>query len=653
MSQRQGRRSSGLPPLGGGGGGMLFDKPETVLTETQRFEDFRRRHAKQNKEIILDNVNRKTAIKSLQDDIASLQAELLQVRQANLVLQAKVKRMHRDAGKLGGQPVKDALDQLIHAVPALRQLRDALTTINPPPSHEKDKSPIFLATIENTYATRPAAAARQTHGLGALVEGSECGSEGSAGDEELRRARRRSRGRHTDVGSVAASRSPRPTQLARPDVKNSPNRTPSSPSPRKQHTHNVSKQQKRRRQSGLLPPRQRSESPRVTPDREEEPISEPIFEIAETSEWEEGGLVEIKPDEAKAFVQDVVAVDELKIGDVARPTEIMSTIVEGSSEGGSGSSRSHQSSQPITSSPTSDSNADEPARGRRARQSVNYKEPSLNKKMRKPDGISAEEALKPISNSRKSMAPDQSQPTTPKRGSSRATTPRRGEHNDTPPPPLPEMDATRVNEMLTKKVAMVPVARGQQGMRRKSVLPKAGGGGAGAGKAGLGGEDDEEDDVDALIGYEEIEHGRGVGSGSGLKGETKVNGSSSADKLSTTTAKHSFRPTSTVSASAKQASLGIGRPIMPPPNARIPSTPATGTIQTTSRNFTPAAGTGKAHRVVSADSGKPTTATRRERDVLAEMRDNITTGPMEAGVGKTGMRASSAGAPRRRISSAV
>lgn len=50
-----------------------------------------------------ENVNRKTIIKSLQDEIASLHVELLEIRHANVLLQAKVKRNRDDPSGLGGK----------------------------------------------------------------------------------------------------------------------------------------------------------------------------------------------------------------------------------------------------------------------------------------------------------------------------------------------------------------------------------------------------------------------------------------------------------------------------------------------------------------------------------------------------------------------
>jgi len=50
-----------------------------------------------------DNVNRKSTVKSLQEEIASLHVELLEVRQANAILQGRMKRMHDDTARLGGR----------------------------------------------------------------------------------------------------------------------------------------------------------------------------------------------------------------------------------------------------------------------------------------------------------------------------------------------------------------------------------------------------------------------------------------------------------------------------------------------------------------------------------------------------------------------
>ncbi|BEI80228.1 hypothetical protein CcaverHIS002_0107570 [Cutaneotrichosporon cavernicola] len=69
MAARRTRRSSGLTSLG-----IMDQDQEDHLAE---FDSFRRRHARQNREIITENITRKGLIRSLQDQVSSLQADLL------------------------------------------------------------------------------------------------------------------------------------------------------------------------------------------------------------------------------------------------------------------------------------------------------------------------------------------------------------------------------------------------------------------------------------------------------------------------------------------------------------------------------------------------------------------------------------------------
>ncbi|WVQ94333.1 hypothetical protein IAU59_001412 [Kwoniella sp. CBS 9459] len=518
MSQRQGRRSLGLAPL--------LPPNETGPTEIQKFEEFRRKHSRQNKDIIMENINRKAIIKDLQDEVARLRNQLLAVKQANRRLQAQVKSVQREAGNLGGQQVRDALDQLITAFPALCQLRDVLNIIQPissQPNHAESSATTTtnrrpsIDPVENTYATRPAEMARQTHGLGDLAEGSE--QESEVGETERLVPIRINGRRSSESGSVSASRSPRrqTRKVYLDEADSSPLSSPAksaSPSPKKHSTG--PRKQRRRRESGLLLlPQQtetrtrRSPSP-VAHTNEDCVVVEAGDQEQADSEWEEGGALDIRPEEAAALVSSCAGNDismppeGVVMTSSVKDTEVLDTIKEASgSEGGSGSSRTHGRSgsaeladQELADSLAAEENA--AMRGRRARSSVNYKEPSLNKKMRKPDGISAEETLKPVS--RKSVA-----------SSSRRGTPKKGGDRDalsvSPAPPVPSLplDLGSANMLSASIAVTIPK---QTGMRRKSVLPTKSSTGANPRRTVnyLEEEDDEDDpgredadDVDDLI----------------------------------------------------------------------------------------------------------------------------------------------------------
>ncbi|WVR04087.1 hypothetical protein IAU60_001086 [Kwoniella sp. DSM 27419] len=467
MSQRQGRRSLGPAAA------TSTEVADAGPTEQQKFDDFRRKHSKQNKEIIMENIHRKAMIKSLQDDLRLVHMELSEVRQANVLLQARVKRMQTEAGKLGDGRVRDALDQLITALPALRHLRDSLTVVQ----RAVDVRPISrappLQAVENTYATRPAASARQIHGLGDLAEGSECDSEKEA-MIEIRRERRRSRGRSSEAASVAASRSPRrnvPAYVEVPDTPLSPISPAKSlsPSPKK-HIASGPRKHRRRRESGLLTLTVGSPSPTkatslIQVKRDED-------DVGETSEWEEGGavldIVPVEVESATGVVENIAMPTDIIVVD-SKSANTMEAIAEVTSSESSGSSRqSHTAlSSPTATSAMGDHGIDDDGTGRRrrARSSVNYKEPSLNKKMRKPDGLTAEEAFNPVLRKSPRKSPQKSA---------------------SPPPSAPVL--------FTSTKVIVPR---NTGMRRKSMLPKAGPKAVQEQHS----DQEDEDDVDDLIEY--------------------------------------------------------------------------------------------------------------------------------------------------------
>ncbi|OCF78350.1 hypothetical protein I204_00288 [Kwoniella mangroviensis CBS 8886] len=745
MAQRQGRRSLGLAPLPG-----LPCRGDAGLTEAQKFEDFRRRHSKQNKDIILDNVSRKSMIKGLQDDIAAFHTELLEVRQANLVLQAKMKKAQRDANQslLGGNAsqIYEALNTLVSAFPALKQLRDHISTTTSIQENEGDghgmrKGNRSLGNdwvVENTYATRPAEVARQNHGLWSLVEASENGSESEREQQDTRKSKvkqkalvvqsnshslivhqcessssplklcktdakhlRFANSRHTGVGSIANSRSPRRSTQS-PIVTyveiNSPSPSSSrnslSPSPRKAKQHIAGeKKQRRRRESGLITIPPKSPSPSLSPNIL---VHE---DVGEASEWEEGKAMELSLSDTNLtedipMPQDILnsAPSATGSGSGSTEVELMDTIREvSSSDSGSGSSSSRQ--EPSTGLPLSSKelgNVQEEGgigRGRRSRSGVNYKEPSLSKKMRKPDGISTEEVLLSTNKppSRKSLIPNPNptfppsltsslSPRTPRRKPSSSSS---ASMSESPLSPIPASyeDIPIIDSRNTLSLAK------QNGMRRKSALPNPANQ-----KVPIEGEiGDEENDVDDLV---DPQHGSELGLGyqddldkvqlrteklilsspSKLKASSKStkknaqkdipppNLPNSADdnlplpkrtsSLSSTSRSTSFRPTSATIASKTSSELGLGRPIMP--------SSTTGSNIAGHRNITPMP-TSHARLPVNSSSRK----TEQEIQVLAE-GDNVnipttttttTTGKVSGG--ETLSKRGTMSTTRRRISAAV
>ncbi|KIR58041.1 hypothetical protein I314_06006 [Cryptococcus bacillisporus CA1873] len=451
MSQRQGRRSTGPAPLPQQ---TSQDRRDQGFVEQQKFDDFRRRHREQNKDIILDNVERKKIIKTLQDEISILQNELLDMRRRNMALKSRVKKMERENSRLGGADVLKALDHLLAAAPALYSLRQSLSSLpTPPPSasyKQASNTRPTLTFIGNPTATWPAANGKQRQDLGAVMES----EEGEWMDDRRVTSRSRGRGRQTDVGSIAASRLPRPKTPV------SPARSSVSPSPKKvTSARKVST--KRRRESGLLSTRPRSCSPEMVNEQglvvDEEPVGE-------TSEWEEGPVVEMKPDEALALVQEEDQVEfsgqgkektieaEAEVGEVNKP-EPDYLVAES------------EPSRPSDSTITDNTEPEGRGRGRRARASViSYKEPSLVKKMRKPDGIQTQDVIKTLT--RKSISPRRVKSSlSPKRT-------KKDVYTTSPPSPTPLIpEGTFSSRSASTRTANLSAS--SQSMRRKSTLPKA------------------------------------------------------------------------------------------------------------------------------------------------------------------------------------
>ncbi|KIR52218.1 hypothetical protein I315_05168 [Cryptococcus gattii Ru294] len=448
MSQRQGRRSTGPAPLPQQ---TSQERRDQGFIEQQKFDDFRRRHREQNKDIILDNVERKKIIKTLQDEISILQNELLDMKRRNMALKSRVKRMERENSKLGGVDVLKALDHLLAAAPALYSLRQSLSSLpTPPPSasyKQASNTRPTLTFIGNPTATWPAANGKQRQDLGAVMES----EEGEWMDDRRVTSRSRGRGRQTDVGSVAASRSPRPKTPV------SPARSSVSPSPKKViSARKVST--KRRRESGLLSTRPRSCSPEMVNEQGPVVDEEPV---GETSEWEEGPVVEMKPDEALALVQE----EDFNGKGKEKTIEAEAELVEANKPEPDYSVAESEPSRPSDSTITDNTEPEGTGRGRRARASVvSYKEPSLVKKMRKPDGIQTQDVIKTLT--RKSISPRRVKSSlSPKRT-------KKDVYIASPPPPTPLIpEGTFSSRSASTRTANLSAS--SQSMRRKSTLPKA------------------------------------------------------------------------------------------------------------------------------------------------------------------------------------
>lgn len=397
-------------------------------------------------------------MRNLQDQIEELQAEVLQVRAENSRLHDQVKRMQKESARLRNNAAREALAGILAAVPALTELKQSLDTLSPPPKPiSRPNGQMSDRTFINPMATRPAASAAENVGLGILDEVSE------PSDSPMRR-RKSSPLKQFPVLKKSAYGSP----------KRSPKRTP----PRK-----------RRRESGLLPRPMSPDSDSSLSSPEPEPAVElePMPE-AEESAWEEGSSVlefrsEAIIDDGGAItptpgnrlgvkVKDIAA--HLASIDIDREAERATPEVKIELDAGAdlGASESSRDSEPIE---------EEGGRSRRARTSVSYKEPSLRKKMRKPDGVGVEDVLggKRILDTgvrRKSALPRSaakiglndeqidllSTSTSTGRAKSRSTTPRATTPTTTPPPSSPKSSPSSktkrdaLGELSSNSIPSVP-----------------------------------------------------------------------------------------------------------------------------------------------------------------------------------------------------
>ncbi|WOO78939.1 uncharacterized protein LOC62_02G002478 [Vanrija pseudolonga] len=391
MSQRRSRRSFGPPDTSEGGSGA----GDATTTQLQQFDDFRRRHSRQNREIISENITRKGSMNNLQGQIAELKVELLEVQQANRFLRKQVQKAHKESMLLKSQETRDALDAVLAAVPALLQLRAALNKLPAPQPVAGPSSLPYKHDFGNPTATRPAATAAEYHELEILAEASETETPPRS------QGRRKSRGRPSpSKNGTYGSPSPK---VDRRQVYLDPSSPVTSPSPKRSTPKKD--RQRRRRESGLLP-----QPPTVSP-AEMSPLSEPP---SESPLWEAQSRLEeqaveqavtptskrrdtsshIAASKGKNLTADLAAIGKERVplgertragntpaADLGKPLPKMPSTksARGSTPPPPPPARERASSTPPPTSPSADEDG---GRMRRVRKSVNYKEPSLKDKMR-------------------------------------------------------------------------------------------------------------------------------------------------------------------------------------------------------------------------------------------------------------------------------
>ncbi|BEJ11310.1 hypothetical protein CspHIS471_0107320 [Cutaneotrichosporon sp. HIS471] len=277
MAARRSRRSSGLGSLG------IMDQ-EDPLAE---FDSFRRRHARQNREIITENITRKGLIRSLQDQVSSLQADLL----CKLAVRYAVSKA-KEEEEAGKSPEPERLSTTPKASPRRRSPR-------------KSKSPKASTTPTKSPCT-PASS------------------------------------QHTPTQSSPLTPVP-DTRAIAPVTMSSPPSRPSAPSP--------------------------------SPGASIPSCSTTSIPWSSTS-----GVSDVLPASTAATSP------QTSNQPATQPDTDPPSLASSSSSTASAAASTSTSDAAIPAAP-------EDGRSRRARSSVSYKEPSLRTKMRKPDGVSSEEAL--------------------------------------------------------------------------------------------------------------------------------------------------------------------------------------------------------------------------------------------------------------------
>ncbi|KLT44305.1 hypothetical protein CC85DRAFT_283814, partial [Cutaneotrichosporon oleaginosum] len=362
MATRRSRRSSGL-------GAVEHD-------ELAEFDTFRRRHARQNRDIIAENITRKGLIRSLQDQVASLQAELLSAQRQNAALTRELATLRDTSG---------ALDAIIAAVPHLIRLRGTLV-----PAPRRARRSMHAA---------PRAAASGPPPLGVLPEVDEDtprryshasqASTDSFASPSPRRTPRRRRRRESGLFPPQLAATPEPHDEEEVEAVVTPvKQIKKSPVAVESTTPKAS-------------PRRRRRSPRKSPRASTTPVTSPL-----TPAPEEPGATTLPSPPPKPIISSAPSFSSAASA-LAAAFSPSSTVTSASDNAGvapAAAPDTHDAEEPpdppslasSTSSvtPTSPTeSAPEDGRARRARSSVSYKEPSLRTKMRKPDGVSSEEAL--------------------------------------------------------------------------------------------------------------------------------------------------------------------------------------------------------------------------------------------------------------------
>lgn len=383
-----------------------------------------------------ENITRKGLIRSLQDQVSSLQAEVLELRHENAALSRQISTLKKRGGD---EATTQAIDMILLAVPALQRFRGLLADQAPKP---KRRERIVVTAVG---ARQGAAAPPGLDTLGEEEEGEETPrrkggkgrqsrsapstpSEGSpfvspSPKRTPRRRRRRESGLFPPQPQLGSS--PLPTADVAADADASA--APSNDQPSGWHedadedtVEAVVTPTARRKNSPKAKPLAKetpdsaaSTTPKTTPKRRksspgcESPSHSRRLTAAASAASPtatSSPLTPISDSEptrrALAPARSVSAATPLTSG----PSDASSSSTPGSapSTTPASSTPSAPSTSATTATPpssalslsaTSAASEDDGPRSRRARSSVSYKEPSLRTKMRKPDGVSLDAAI--------------------------------------------------------------------------------------------------------------------------------------------------------------------------------------------------------------------------------------------------------------------
>ncbi|KAJ9102273.1 hypothetical protein QFC19_004821 [Naganishia cerealis] len=165
-----------------GSNGQLGIGESIMLQEKARYEEFRRQHAKQNRDLVRVNTQRLEEIQSLKAEKDGLQAIILEERAEKAALASELKTLKKELAQVRSNSTREALDAILAVVPTLRQLREKLDTSSANSLERKRFDSVNRYVRVDPYEDRQFVAASGQTNLADLTErteretDSDCGS---------------------------------------------------------------------------------------------------------------------------------------------------------------------------------------------------------------------------------------------------------------------------------------------------------------------------------------------------------------------------------------------------------------------------------------------------------------------------------------------